>query len=216
LRTHSAAEIDWHFQSAQQLKHAGVAITVEHERDIYRLTLLTRDRPALFASVAGAISSFGLDILKAEAFSNSQGVVLDTFSFGDPYHTLELNPSELERLREVVGEVAEGKKAVEHLLRGRTKVRRSQATRVRPSVHFNHLASETATLIEIVAEDRPGLLHDLARTMTASGCSVDLVLVDTEAHKALDVFYVTRGGHKLDAEVEIRLKNELMAVCLPS
>lgn len=217
LRTHTPAEIDRHFESARQLKRPGVSIGIEHERDIYRLTLLTHDRPALFASVAGAISSFGLDILKAEAFSNSQGVVVDTFSFSDPYRTLELNPSEVERLRDIVGSVAKGTKSVEDLLRGRPRVvRRAHATRIKPAVTFNHEASETATLIEIVAEDRPGLLYDLARTLSASGCSIDVVLVDTEAHKALDVFYVTRGGRKLDDDLEVRLKNELLAACIPS
>jgi len=50
-----------------------------------------------------------------------RGVVVDTFSFADPYRTLELNPSEIERLRGIVGSVAEGTKAVEDLLRGRPR-----------------------------------------------------------------------------------------------
>jgi len=45
------------------------------------LTIVARDRPSLFASLAGAITSFGMDILKAEAFSNVNGLILDTFVF---------------------------------------------------------------------------------------------------------------------------------------
>jgi len=39
--------------------------------------VVARDMPFLFASLAGAFSSFGLDILKAEAFSNARGQILD-------------------------------------------------------------------------------------------------------------------------------------------
>ena len=78
---------------------------------------------------------------------------------------------------------------------------------------FDNDASEAATLIEIVAQDRPGLLYDLARAISDAGCNIEVVLIDTEAHKALDVFYVTSGGRKLDAAPESKLKNALLAAC---
>ncbi len=209
LRTHTAAEIDGHFALARQLQSRPVAIEIVHERSTYRLTLLTRDRPALFAPVAGAISSFGLNILKAEAFSNAQGVVVDTFDFSDPHRTLELNPPEVDRLRGIVRKVVEGKQDATKLLRGRPKPLLSTRARLKPRVAFNNDASETATLIEIVAEDRPGLLYDLARAITGEGCNIEVVLIDTEAHRALDVFYV----NKISGEVQDRLKAALIAAC---
>jgi [protein-PII] uridylyltransferase len=212
LRTHSAAEIDGHFALARQLQSRPLAIEIVHERSAYRLTLLTRDRPALFAPVAGAISSFGLNIVKAEAFSNAQGVVVDTFTFSDPHRTLELNPPEVDRLRGIVRKVVEGKQDAVKLLRGRPKPLLSSRARLKPRVAFNNDASETATLIEIVAEDRPGLLYDLARTISEQGCNIEVVLIDTEAHKALDVFYVSKIG----GEVQTRLKNALIAACAAS
>jgi len=102
VRIHSQDEIDVHFQLAQQLESRPVAVEIKVDRGFYQLTLLTHDRPALFASVAGAISSFGLNILKAEAFSNAQGIIVDTFTFSDPHRTLELNPTEVDRLRGIV------------------------------------------------------------------------------------------------------------------
>ena len=108
------------------------------------LTLLTKDRPALFASVAGAISSFGLNILKAEAFSNTAGMVLDTFTFADPHRTLELNPPEVDRLRGVVRKVVEGKQDADKLLRGRPKPLLVFADEVRPRVSFKDDASDGA------------------------------------------------------------------------
>jgi [protein-PII] uridylyltransferase len=212
LRTHSATEIEGHLALARQLQTRPLAIEILHERSTYRLTLLTRDRPALFAPVAGAISSFGLNIVRAEAFSNAHGVAIEIFTFSDPNRTLELNPPEVDRLRGIVRKVVEGKQDATKLLRGRPKPLLPSRARLKPRVAFNNDASETATLIEIVAEDRPGLLYDLARTMSEQGCNIEVVLIDTEAHKALDVFYVSKIG----GEVQARLKNALIAACAAS
>ena len=214
LRTHTAAEIDIHYALARQLESRAVAIEIQHERGFYRLTLLTKDKPALFASVAGAIASFGLNILKAEAFTNARGVVVDTFSFSDPHRTLDLNPTELDRLRGVVRRVLEGKHEAEKLLRGRPKPLLPSKARLKPRVAVKNDVSEAATLVEIVAEDRPGLLYDLARVIADAGCNIEVVLIDTEAHKALDVFYLTHDGKKLAASVEEQLKAGLLAACL--
>ena len=160
-------------------------------KGVHRLTLLTRDKPGLFAAVAGAISSFGLNIVKAEAFSNAEGIVLDTFTFTDPHKTLELNPSEIDRLRGVVRNVVEGKQDVRALLRGRAKPLLPARAKVLPKVLFREDATQAATLVEIVAPDRAGLLHDLADAISSAGCNIEVVMINTEAHKALDVFYVT-------------------------
>jgi hypothetical protein len=47
------------------------------------------------------------------------------------------------------------------------------------------------------------LLHDLARAISLAGCNIEVVLVDTKAHKALDVFYVTSNGAKLTPQAAI-------------
>jgi [protein-PII] uridylyltransferase len=214
LRTHNAEEVDSHFSLAQQLSSRPVAVEIQHERGFYKLTLLTKDRPALFASVAGAISSFGLNILKAEAFSNSVGMVVDTFTFADPHRTLDLNPPEVDRLRGVVRKVVEGKQDADKLLRGRPKPFLSSRLKIRPRVSFKDDASDGATLIEIVAEDRPGLLYDLANAISLAGCNIEVVMIDTEAHKALDVFYVTHQGHKMGEQLQSELKSELLAACI--
>jgi len=215
LRTHSPDEIKAHLDLARQLETRPVAVEITHERSVYRLTLLTKDRSGLFASVAGAISSFGLNIVKVEAFSNAAGIVVDTFTFSDPNRTLELNPPEVDRLRGVVRRVVEGKQEAEKLLRGRPKpFLPSRSGTLKPSVAFNNEASDAATLVEIVAQDRPGLLYDLARAISEAGCNIEVVLIDTEAHKALDVFYVTSDGNKISGPLEDRLKADLLVACI--
>ena len=178
------------------------------------MTLITTDRPGIFASIAGALSSFGMNILKAEAFANKRGEILDTFRFADPNRNLELNPTEADRLRLTIEKVVTGRTDVKTLLSNRPKpVAPSRGGRVKPAVFFDSESSAHSTLVEIVAEDRPGLLYDLASTLSAEACNIEVVLIDTEAHKALDVFYITSDGAKLTAEKEKILEQRLLRVC---
>ena len=212
--THTPEEIKDHLAMAARSRSAGVAVDLCRRDGVYRLTVVTRDRFRLFASIAGALSSFGMNILKAEAFANRNSDILDTFVFEDPGRTLELNPPEVERLIRTIERVSLGREDVRHLLRGRP--RRSppgHSAGIRPVVRFDQEASAGATLAEIVAEDRPGLLYDLARTFSDAGLSIDVVLIDTEAHKAIDVFYVTREGAKLPADMLPELERQLLDVC---
>lgn len=214
LRTHLEAEIAAHFALYRAARAAGVAVDLSRRNGFHQLTVATRDRKFLFASLAGALSSYGMNILKAEAFGNRQGWVLDTFVFADPARTLELNPPEVERLRVTIERAALGKSDVRELLKRRpAPPRPSRAARIRPVIAFDGEASAFSTLIEIVAEDRPGLLYDLASTLSEAGCDIEVVLIDTEAHKALDVFYVTKDGGKLDAAAQALLRENLLKVC---
>jgi [protein-PII] uridylyltransferase len=214
LRTHTPEEVRTHVELAHTASETGLVVDLQRSNGVYTLTVLTPDRPNLFATLAGILSSFGMNIVKAEAFANRNGTVLDTFSFSDPMRTLELNPAEMDRLKATLRRAVLGNEDVQRLLRGRAKPSApSKHAEVKPAVAFDGEASDSATLVEIVAKDRPGLLYDLASTFSSAGCSIEVVLIDTEAHKALDVFYITKDGTKLAPEQQQELRDQLLVVC---
>jgi [protein-PII] uridylyltransferase len=216
LRTHTLPQIEHHLVLDQKRKRAGVAIEITPDSGAYLMTILATDQPGLFAGICGALASFGMNIVKAEAASNASGCVLDFIRFTDPMRTLELNPSELNRLQWTVECVIKGSLIVSDLLkRRRAAPRPSSVARILPVVRFTNEASDLATLIDFTAEDRPGLLYDLASAISTAGCNIELVMIDTEAHKALDVFYVTQNGQKLDDSTQARLSDELTCVAMP-
>ena len=206
LRTHTREQIEHHYALEQKSRREGAAVEIAREAGAYVLTVLAHDAPGLFASLCGALSSFGLNIVKAEAASNTAGCVLDLVRFTDPMRTLELNPEEVNRLEWTLQCVLRGSVAVSDLLKRRRRVSRPASdAAIAPSVRFDNEASDSATLIEFAGEDRPGLLYDLASGISACGCNLEIVMVATEAHRALDVFYVTCGGGKLEAAMLDRL-----------
>ena len=213
LRTHSHEQILHHFEMEQKRRRDGVAVKISPEAGVFLLTVVAADHPGIFALLCGALASRGMNILKAEASSNSNGCILDLIRFSDPMHNLELNPDEVNRLEWTIECVLRGSLQMSDLLKQRRTIPRpSGGSRIMPSLRFNNEASDHCTLLDFVGEDRPGLLYDLTSTISDAGCNIELVMVDTEAHKATDVFYVTKGGTKLDSTMQHDLLERLNQV----
>ncbi len=81
-----------------------------------------------------------------------------------------------------------------------------------PSVRFDQESSATATVIEVKAQDRPGLAWTIAGTLAQLGLDISFAKIATAKALALDVFYVTgAGGRKLAPEDLAGVEEALLA-----
>ena len=213
LAAHSAAEIAEHFALYRKLGSEPVQTEIKKTQHPYVLTLLSADRPALFATIAGVLAAWGMNIVKADAFANAAGVVLDTFHFVDMHRTLELNPGEIGRFQQSIADVLNNKQALEPLMKGRlaASVARPPKVLVPTAINFDDGSSDHCTLVEVVTQDRPGLLYGIGSALARLACNIDVALIDTEGLKAIDVFYLTSQGKKLTSQKQELLREVLQA-----
>ena len=211
LRIHGAADVLAHAEMAARLGQDGVQLNLKQVRHWYELTLITTDRPFLFASVSGALAAWGMNIVKANAFSNAAGMVVDTFYFTDRFRTLEMNLQEWERLKKSIAAVIKGEADVARMLRDRLKSEKTDSAKVKIATHieFDDNCSAHSTMVQVLTQDRPGLLYRMCSLVSKHECNIEIALIETEGQMAIDVLYLTSSGAKLSADRQAALGQAL-------
>jgi [protein-PII] uridylyltransferase len=150
------------------------------------VTIVAPDRPGLLWEAAGVLASHRLAVRSANATSHGKMAVA-AFTvvpeYGDPPDA-DLVTSDLRR-------ALEGRLDVAERLERRMRAHRDSPVPVAPpKVTLVDDASSTATVIEVRAHDRPGLLWRIGRALGDCGLDVRAARVETLGAEAVDVFYV--------------------------
>ncbi|MGO4739536.1 [protein-PII] uridylyltransferase [Bosea sp. 2KB_26] len=167
-------------------------VETDQFRGITELTILAPDHPRLLAIVTGACAAAGGNIVDAQIFTTTDGLVLDTIFISRAF---ERDDDELRR----AGRIAA---AIERALKGEIKIadlvaqRRAPPPRgatfqVAPEVIIDNVLSTRHTVLEVSGLDRPGLLYDLTTAIGKLNLNIASAHIATFGEKAVDVFYVT-------------------------
>jgi [protein-PII] uridylyltransferase len=174
----------------------GLSVAIEARPFGVDVTVVAPDRVGLLATVAGVLSLNRLAVRSASTQTVGASA-LQVWSvvpeFGDP-------PA-LDRLRDDVRRALDGSLDVAQRLARREESYLPSGATVPPArVDVVPAASATATVLEVRAHDRPGLLHRIGTALAGEGVDVRSALVSTLGSEAVDVFYVVgRDGHQLPA-----------------
>lgn len=176
-------------------------IVPDEERDATRARFAMVDHPGIFARLTGAVALAGANVVDARTYTTRDGCATAVFwlqdAGGNPFEA-----SRLPRLRAAIERILAGEIVAAEALAPKDRVPRRERAFQRPThITFDNEGSEIYTIIEVDARDRPGLLHDLARTLAASNVHIALAVVATYGEQAVDSFYVKDSfGLKLHSE----------------
>ena len=180
----------------------------------YELTVAAVDQPGLFATIAGAISLHGLDILAADIFTWKDRTAIDVFTVSAPPENLYADEV-WNRIRRSISSALTGRLDLGSRLEERRNsplTRHRSGPRLKTIVTVDNTSSDFHTVVEVAATDRTGFLFDMARTLADHRLSIHLAKITTIKGRAADVFHVrTQDGQRLTDETRIRaLKKDLL------
>jgi [protein-PII] uridylyltransferase len=214
-----------HLQLAEEDKALEPIITWHHEPDrgYTSVHICTWDRAGLFAKIAGSLAAAGLNILSAQIFTRTDGIILDTFFVNDAHGAALAKREEKEAFEKILKQSL----TLNHVdfpaqiakRKGPNRIYQSLAGDRMPTViGFDNETSTRSTILDIETEDRIGLLYYISRTLADLGLDISLAKILTEKGAAVDTFYITTWDkHKITSDehqryIEHRLHEAIAAL----
>lgn len=177
----------------------------------HMVRVVCEDRRGLLGDLARALSSHGANVLHAHVDAREDGIGFDAFRVDDG-RGRALHP-------QVVADVLLALRAAVAgdgvLLSRAHRPWRGRGPRIAPRVRAVEGAdSWGATIVEVRTEDRPGLVADLAHTMSAHGWQIALAKISTDGAVVRDTFYVQHDTASVDAAGDLAQLEAALHACL--
>ncbi len=170
----------------------------------FELWVVADDRPGLLAMVTATLCRAKLKVRSAQVYSwlgrGGSSRSLDIFWVRGPE-----DPDKVRRLltkleRELESILAGAVDAAELERKALQGARSAQLLRPRfpTEVNVDNKSASNYTIIDVITQDRPGLLFCLSNALQRAGLSIWFAKINTEGERVIDVFYVSgSSGHKI-------------------
>jgi [protein-PII] uridylyltransferase len=218
MLTHSPDEIAVHLRAALAYLETGARVGTHVYRpegpdaDFWELVVFAADRPGLFATVTGLLAAAGRNILGADVYTARDGLAMEIYKLSSIRGGVTEEEAERGKFEQRLLDVIEGRQSVEALIVARPPTG-PRAVRVRPPlVRISNDDSDFYSIVDVTAQDRRGLLYDIARSLSDLGLNLVTSRASTRASLVRDAFYVTDHGHKIvDPERQEVIRQAVLA-----
>jgi len=172
-----------------------IRISVQTHRGGSLLTFVLSDRPGIMAAIAGCFALLGLEIRSARTLTIDHAA-MSMWEVTRP-------DVDIARIRDRLLPVLRGEVDLASRL-----ALNFTADEEPPRIRILPRRSETATLIEVRAQDRRGLVWTVCRQIADAGHSIRSAHLSTYGSEARDVFYVVDAtdGRPLDDDAALAVR----------
>jgi [protein-PII] uridylyltransferase len=176
----------------------GIATAVRDMRAFSEFILCTADRRGLHAEVSGTLTAHHLNILGAHVYTTRSGLALEIYRLSTPPGGEEERRFKWRELEASLTRVLSGEIDVDELLRSRGRPLGSEAapSHQPASVNISNDESDFYTIVDVTADDRLGLLHDLTGVIAQHGYEIYISKAATVLDQVTDTFYLKDRDRK--------------------
>jgi len=174
-----------------------------HSRSL-RVTLVSVDRPGLFARVCAALARHGMSVLGAELSVWDDKTVVDVFWVTEPLDMLYAEQTVL-AFESCLKGLFDDETGLDRLpVKVAAKFKKVYALdRDLVRVHLDNSVSDFYSLLSIQAPDVPGLLATISLCLFRLGIDLVFAKIATQNDKAMDILHIREDGEKIsDLECE--------------
>ena len=212
---HDPEALAWHTEQIVHTPASGlplVATRYHAEAGGTEFLVYTPDREDLFAVLTGGFDRLNLTIMDARIHTTRFGFALDTFVVLDHAMQPVSDKGELAQLEQGMRDQVVNPQPGRDFLKS-TLPRTLKHFPIATRVGFSPSANGQTTILEVTAQDRPGLLYQVALALQHCQARLVTAKVATYGERAEDLFFITdRDGKPInDAAQQECLKREILA-----
>ncbi|MFC1513145.1 [protein-PII] uridylyltransferase [Thermodesulfobacteriota bacterium] len=202
LLSFSPEEVLEHLAMHRRLKGQKALLAASGQGDTLTIRIMAKDRPGLLAKICGILALHNLTVLAAQIWTWSDNTAVDVIKVRS--QTEDSTPDhDWTRLENDLNRALANRLALAHRLVDKrqttTPSHRRMGVRPKPRVQINNTTSDGYTVIEVFADDHPGLLYDITRCLAELDINIHQAKIATEKERLVDVFYVLDSeGNKIE------------------
>ena len=186
-------EVAHHLKLRLGLKNEKQAITEPADHGLFwSVLVMAHDSTGLLAKICGTLALHGLNVVSAQIFTWEDGTAVDVLNVR-PAAEQTYAEQDWPALGEDLNLALKNRLGLSHRLvdKFRTAFRAPGQKNVQaaPRVVIDNMASEQFTIIEVFANDRPGLLYDITRTLADFELNIHRARISSDGDQVVDVFY---------------------------
>lgn len=193
---HSSDEISWQVQGILNNKNKTTVLIQTSER--YKTTeicVYTRDNKHIIYRVATALHNLNMSVLGARTMPTDDEHLIDTFMVQEQNGSHKISNARQQEIEKALYIALDKKNTVSRQMHKRIS-RQLKVFELETELVFTQDYPNHKTILEITANDRPGLLSAVAQVLEQRDVNICHAIITTLGEKANDIFAITSQNGK--------------------